>query len=37
MFRRIVEYQWFLIALSVRPGNSFAISARLLPQRCCAS
>merc|ERR1719504_520059 len=27
MFRRIVEYQWFLMALSVRPGKSFAISA----------
>jgi hypothetical protein len=37
MLRRIVEYQWFLMALSVLPGRSFAISAHLLPSRCCAS
>ena len=29
--RRMLEFQWFLIALSVRPGSSFAISAHLLP------
>jgi hypothetical protein len=29
--RRIVEFQWFLTELSVRPGNNFAISAHLLP------
>ena len=27
----IVEFQWFLIELSVRPGNIFVISAHLLP------
>jgi hypothetical protein len=37
MLRRIVEYQWFFIALSVRPGSSFAISAHLLPKFFCAS
>ena len=25
------EFQWFLIALSVRPFSNFAISAHLLP------
>lgn len=35
--RRIVEFQWFLIALSVRPGRSLAISAHLLPSCLCAS
>lgn len=29
--RLIVEFQWFLIALSVRPGSRFAISAHLFP------
>ena len=29
--RRIVEFQWFFTALSVRPGRSFAISAHLFP------
>jgi hypothetical protein len=28
-FRFIVEFQWFLMALSVRPGNSLAILAHL--------
>ena len=37
MLRRIVEYQWFLIALSVLPGSSLAISAHLLPNFFCAS
>mmetsp|Transcript_8757 Transcript_8757/g.27184 ORF Transcript_8757/g.27184 Transcript_8757/m.27184 type:complete len:439 (-) Transcript_8757:648-1964(-) len=32
-FRRIVAFQWFLIAFSVRPGRSFAISAHLFPIR----
>ena len=35
--RRIVEFQWFLTELSVRPGNSFAISAHLFPNVACAS
>ena len=35
--RRIVEFQWFLMALSVLPGRSFAISAHLLPKLLCAS
>lgn len=35
--RRMVEFQWFLIALSVRPGRSLAISAHLLPSCLCAS
>ena len=30
-----LEFQWFLIALSVRPGSSFAISAHLLPIFLC--
>ena len=25
------EFQWFLIALSVRPGSSLTISAHLVP------
>eukprot|EP00968_Pinguiococcus_pyrenoidosus_P004977 scaffold320_cov367-Pinguiococcus_pyrenoidosus.AAC.12 len=29
--RRLALFQWFLIALSVRPGSSFAISAQRLP------
>mmetsp|Transcript_3011 Transcript_3011/g.5756 ORF Transcript_3011/g.5756 Transcript_3011/m.5756 type:complete len:237 (+) Transcript_3011:103-813(+) len=37
MLRLMVLYQWFLMALSVRPGRSFAISAHLLPTRCWAS
>ena len=35
--RRMVEFQWFLIALSVRPGRRLAISAHLLPRSECAS
>lgn len=35
--RRYVEYQWFLIALSVLPGSNFAISAQRLPSRSCAA
>ena len=27
----MVEFQWFLMALSVRPGMYLAISAHLLP------
>lgn len=30
-FRFIVEFQWFLIALSVLPGSHFAIKAHLFP------
>jgi len=30
-------FQWFLMALSVRPGNNFAISAHRLPNRSWAS
>ena len=30
-------FQWFLIALSVRPGKNFAISAQRLPRLLCAS
>lgn len=48
IFLLIVEFQWFLIALSVLkckrsnmysnlPGSSFAISAHLFPSRWCAS
>jgi hypothetical protein len=29
--RRILEFQWFLIALSVRPGSIWAILAHLVP------
>jgi hypothetical protein len=29
--RRCAEFQWFLIALSGRPGSSFAIFAQRLP------
>jgi hypothetical protein len=32
-----VEFHLFLIALSVLPGSSFAISAQRLPKRSCAS
>ena len=32
-----VEFQWFLIALSVLPGRSFAIDAHLFPCTLCAS
>mmetsp|Transcript_23675 Transcript_23675/g.80704 ORF Transcript_23675/g.80704 Transcript_23675/m.80704 type:complete len:285 (-) Transcript_23675:136-990(-) len=32
-----VLFQWFLMALSVRPTNSFAMSAHLLPYLRCAS
>jgi hypothetical protein len=35
--RRMVEFHLFLIALSVRPGTSLAISAHLLPWIFCAS
>mmetsp|Transcript_43881 Transcript_43881/g.133651 ORF Transcript_43881/g.133651 Transcript_43881/m.133651 type:complete len:230 (-) Transcript_43881:296-985(-) len=31
-FRFIDEFQWFLMALSVRPGRCFAISAHLFPR-----
>ena len=34
--RRILEFQWFLIALSVRPGSIWAILAHLVPI-CCTS
>lgn len=30
------ELQWFLIALSVRPGTSLLISVHLLPISCCS-
>lgn len=30
-FFLMAEFQWFLIALSVRPGNAFAITAHWLP------
>eukprot|EP00037_Helgoeca_nana_P011088 m.99220 g.99220 ORF g.99220 m.99220 type:complete len:404 (+) comp20605_c0_seq1:217-1428(+) len=30
--RRMVEFQWFLTELSVRPGRSLAISAHLFPR-----
>lgn len=32
----IVEFQWFFIELSVRPGNIFVISAHLFPWAVCA-
>lgn len=32
----IVEFQWFFIELSVRPGNIFVIYAHLLPCAICA-
>mmetsp|Transcript_138076 Transcript_138076/g.335613 ORF Transcript_138076/g.335613 Transcript_138076/m.335613 type:complete len:222 (+) Transcript_138076:222-887(+) len=32
-----VLFQWFLIALSVRPTNVFAISAHLFPYSACAT
>lgn len=35
--RRIVEFQRFLIELSVLPGRSLAISDHLLPTSLCAS
>ena len=35
--RRSVEFQRFLIALSVRPGSSLAISAHRFSNRACAS
>lgn len=35
-FRRIVEFQWFLMALSVRPGSNLAILAHWLPHCWCA-
>lgn len=34
--RRIVEFQWFFMALSVRPGSNFAIFAHWLPHCWCA-
>jgi hypothetical protein len=34
--RLSVEFQWFLTALSVRPGRSFAMTAHLLPCAACA-
>lgn len=34
-FRFMEEFQWFLMALSVRPGITFAISAHLLPSFWC--
>ena len=30
----MVEFQWFLIALSVRPGRALAISAQRFPFDC---
>mmetsp|Transcript_48955 Transcript_48955/g.122339 ORF Transcript_48955/g.122339 Transcript_48955/m.122339 type:complete len:325 (+) Transcript_48955:199-1173(+) len=33
---RSVEFQWFLMALSVRPGRSLAISVQRLPWISCA-
>jgi len=36
-FRCMVEFQWFLMALSVRPGRYFAISAHLFPNFLCSS
>mmetsp|Transcript_19212 Transcript_19212/g.48906 ORF Transcript_19212/g.48906 Transcript_19212/m.48906 type:complete len:458 (-) Transcript_19212:212-1585(-) len=35
--RRIEEFQWFLIELSVRPGSALAISAHLLPTLACSA
>ncbi|KAE8732882.1 Detected protein of unknown function [Hibiscus syriacus] len=36
MHRRLkLEFQWFIIALSVLPGKSFAIEAHLLPWIAC--
>ena len=35
--RRILEFQWFLTALSVRPGSIWAILAHLLPISCTSS
>mmetsp|Transcript_39397 Transcript_39397/g.92728 ORF Transcript_39397/g.92728 Transcript_39397/m.92728 type:complete len:236 (+) Transcript_39397:3-710(+) len=37
ILRRMVEFQRFLIALSVRPGTSLAISAQRFPWIFCAS
>ena len=31
ILRQIVEFQWFLMALSVRPGRNLEINAHLLP------
>lgn len=31
IFRQMVEFQWFLMALSVRPGRYFEMRAHLLP------
>lgn len=33
----MVEFQWFLMALSERPGRNFAISAQRFPMRECRS
>jgi hypothetical protein len=33
--RLLCEFQWFLMALSVRPGMCRAISAHLLPKLSC--
>lgn len=35
IFRFMDEFQWFLMALSVRPGSSLAISAHLFPISLC--
>mmetsp|Transcript_78839 Transcript_78839/g.190597 ORF Transcript_78839/g.190597 Transcript_78839/m.190597 type:complete len:303 (-) Transcript_78839:51-959(-) len=35
--RRSAEFQWFLDALSVRPGRYLAMSAHLLPNLLCSS
>lgn len=35
--RRRVEFQWFLMALSVRPGSMRAMEAHLLPWMACAA
>jgi len=32
----MVEFQWFFMELSVRPGSIFVISAHLLPWAVCA-
>lgn len=38
MLRRLrVEFQWFLIALSVLPGKRRAITAHLFPWMACAA
>jgi hypothetical protein len=36
IFLFMVEFQWFLMVLSVRPGISWVIMAHLLPSTVCA-